>query len=80
MNISDIIDYVGVNEMQVEMAIYSGRLPKPNSESEWNFNDIKQSLDYWKERIDEKNARLRKDKSIGNNYSSGNMVIPKHTR
>ena len=75
----EIMRYVGVSEEQVNMALYSGRLPSPDKSDEWVFDGVKEILDRWKRSIDNKRERLI-DEQVGNNYQSANMIIPKHTR
>lgn len=74
----EIMLYVGVSEEQVNMALYSGRLPRTDND-EWNFDEVKETLDRWKQSVDNKRARLI-DERVGDNYQLGNMIFPKHTR
>jgi hypothetical protein len=75
INVYDIMILLGVTEQQVAVAIYSGRIPKPNDEGGWYRQSIQMYLDLWEQSLNKK----RKDVSRNIVTSSG-MEFPKHSR
>jgi len=71
---TDIMVRLNVTEQQVVMAIYSGRLPKPNNEGCWNEYKIELYLSNWKRELQ------KKRKEMSSTIQSGNMSFPKHQR
>lgn len=67
----DLLNQLNVSPTQLQMAIYSGRLPKPNPEGYWE-QDLTIYINLWKKSLDKK--------VTNKNYESGNCVFPRHTR
>jgi hypothetical protein len=76
MTMFEIMQYLGVSETQVSMAIYSGRIPRPDEDGNWDVKKIEIYLDRWKRLLD--NKRNKEAKTI--NYERGKLEIPRHTR
>ena len=74
INITDIMVLLNVTEQQVAMAIYSGRIPKPNKEGYWIEGEIELYLSNWKREL------VKKRKEMSSTIQSGNMSFPKHQR
>ena len=55
--VDDIRAILNVSAMQVYMAIYSGALPPPNEDNEWQFYRVEPFLKNWKERIERRNKK-----------------------
>lgn len=70
-----IIDSLQITEMQLQMAIYSGRIPKPNAEGGWLEEDVVIHLQHWRKQLDRKAGRVTDP-----NITIGCMTFPKHTR
>ena len=74
ISVTDIMVLLSVNEQQVVMAIYSGRLPKPNKEGLWEHERIEPFMINWKRQLQNKR------KEVSRTIQSGNMSFPKHQR
>jgi hypothetical protein len=72
----DIMMYLGISETQVNMAVYSGRIPPPDEDGNWDVKKIEFYLDNWKRLLD--NKRNKEAKTI--NYEQGSLSFPRHTR
>ena len=55
--VDDIRAILNVSAMQVYMAIYSGALPPPDENGEWELQHIEPFLKNWKERIERRNKK-----------------------
>ena len=75
INANDIITRLNVSEQQVIMAIYSGRLPKPNEEGSWNAEYVENYLVAW-----ETSLNKRRKQSKVDIYTSRGLTFSKHTR
>ena len=71
---TDIMVLLSVTEQQVVMAIYSGRLPKPNKEGLWEHERVEPFMINWKRQLQNKR------KEVSRTIQSGNMSFPKHQR
>lgn len=74
INATDVMTRLNVTEQQVVMAVYSGRLPRPNEEGCWEHEKIEPFMINWKRRL------MNKRKEVSSTISSGNMSFPKHQR
>ena len=59
VSIDCIKKQLGVTEMQVKIAIYSGALPRPTDMDEWEEAHIKPFLVNWQARIDRSREEAR---------------------
>jgi len=50
----DIKSELGINHTQLRMALYSGRIPKPNCGFAWRTESIRFYLDHWAKQIAER--------------------------
>lgn len=71
----DIEERLKVTNKQVEMAVYSGALPSPNENNEWDPEHVEFFIQTWANRI----ARA-KPKDHGSNYMSNGLTFPSHQR
>lgn len=74
----DIIEMLGITEQQFVMARYSGRLPAPDENGEWNHVDIDYILTRWNSMLETK--RRLKCYDTKNLQSGEKMEFPKHSR
>ena len=84
INKQQIIEMLQINDIQFEMALYSGRLPPPDSEGNWYLHDIDYILKRWNAALETKRKIQKydgRDVYDGRNIQSGEkMEFPKHTR
>ena len=74
INANDIMLRLNVTEQQVAIAVYSGRIPKPNEEGCWEHERIEPFMMNWKRQLQNKR------KEVSRMIQSGNMSFPKHQR
>jgi uncharacterized protein HemX len=68
-----IQDRLQVNEMQLEMAEFSGLIPASET-GEWQLAHVEPFLNNWEAKLS------RKQPKVDNNLKSANMIFPKHQR
>lgn len=75
----EIIKRLGVTEKQLEMAIYSGYIPKPWKRSSfemfWSARKIEPFLQNWERRLAKSSIKLDSDPFV-----SGCITFPVHQR
>jgi hypothetical protein len=76
INVYDIMILLGVTEQQVAIAIYSGRIPKPNDEGGWTEEHIVPFLNNWEASILKVKGTNRSLRTI----ESNGMTFPSHQR
>jgi hypothetical protein len=58
---TDIIERLDLSPMALEMAIYSGRLPPPNEDGEWENSRVLPYLENWERVIDARRPRVKEE-------------------
>lgn len=76
INALDIMLKLNVTEQQVIMAIYSGRLPRPNEDGGWYEQEIQIYLDLWEKGLISKRKQIARNTSV----SISKFEFPAHTR
>jgi hypothetical protein len=79
ITVQDIMSRLNVTEKQVEMAVYSGAIPPPDTiiSNAWMDEErIQPYLDHWDARL----KRKREKEYYENNIIVGNMTFPTHQR